>query len=121
MNKGDGTFGDARFVLADFGFKSGQTGIKHVFVLMMENRSYDHFLGFSNITGTDTHSGQPTQAEGLKGNEFDVDQFVTSTVSQTAGDVIALGPPHQFNDVLIDLCGPEFDNVSYSTAVPIQR
>ncbi|HEY4167835.1 MAG TPA: alkaline phosphatase family protein [Reyranella sp.] len=111
LNKGDGTFGDARFVLADFGFKSGQTGIKHVFVLMMENRSYDHFLGFSNITGTDAHSGQMTQAEGLKGNESDVYESVTSTVSQTAGDVIAQGPPHQFNDVLIDLCGPEFDNV----------
>ena len=44
---------------------SGQTGIKHIFVLMMENRSYDHFLGYSFITGTDTQTGQPTTAEGL--------------------------------------------------------
>src|SRR6266540_2104202 len=25
--------------------------IKHIFVLMLENRSFDHMLGFSNITG----------------------------------------------------------------------
>src|SRR5437763_10086378 len=27
--------------------------IKHVFVVMLENRSFDHMLGLSNITGTD--------------------------------------------------------------------
>ena len=31
--------------------------IKHVFVLMLENRSFDHMLGFSGINGTDAASG----------------------------------------------------------------
>ena len=28
-------------------------GIEHVFVLVLENRSFDHMLGYSGITGTD--------------------------------------------------------------------
>ena len=33
--------------------------IEHVFVLMLENRSFDHLLGFSGITGVDP-DGNPT-------------------------------------------------------------
>ena len=33
--------------------------IKHLFVLMMENRSFDHMLGFSNITGVDAKRASP--------------------------------------------------------------
>jgi phospholipase C len=40
--------------------------IQHVFVLMLENRSFDHMLGFSGITGTDPFSGGATQVHGLK-------------------------------------------------------
>jgi phospholipase C len=36
-----------------------------VFVLMLENRSFDHMLGFSGITGTDPFSGGATQVHGL--------------------------------------------------------
>jgi len=32
--------------------------IKHIFELMLENRSLDHMLGFSGITGKGTVSGQ---------------------------------------------------------------
>ena len=111
VNNGDGTFADAQFVLADFGLRSGETQIKHVFVLMLENRSFDHFLGFSGLAGTDTLTGQPTTADGLKGDETNDYETVRSTVSQTATDRIDPGPPHNFNDVLISLCGPQFDNV----------
>ena len=31
-------------------------GIEHVFVLMLENRSFDHMLGFSGITGKDAEN-----------------------------------------------------------------
>jgi phospholipase C len=41
--------------------------IKHVFVLMLENRSFDHMLGFSGLTGTDAATGQPTFIDGLNG------------------------------------------------------
>jgi phospholipase C len=113
LNKGDGTFGDPQFVLADFGLKSGQTGIKHIFVLMMENRSFDHFLGFSGITGIDTATGQPTSAEVLTGNETntntEIAPFLTYKVDQSAGDT-TIGHHdvlHQFSDVTVQLCGTE--------------
>jgi phospholipase C len=32
--------------------------ISNIFVLMLENRSFDHMLGFSEITGTDAVSGE---------------------------------------------------------------
>ena len=40
-------------------------GIQHVFVLMLENRSFDHMLGFSGISGTDPVTGTPTPIRGL--------------------------------------------------------
>ena len=46
-----------------------ESKIKHVFVLMLENRSFDHMLGFSGITGTDAATGQPTSIDGLNGSE----------------------------------------------------
>src|SRR6266436_3952319 len=45
------------------------SGIKHIFVLMLENRSFDHMLGFSGITGTDAQTGRPASIDGLTGNE----------------------------------------------------
>lgn len=39
-----------------------QNRIKHIFVVMLENRSFDHMLGFSNLLGMDAVSGQPEQA-----------------------------------------------------------
>ena len=40
-------------------------GIQHVFVLMLENRSFDHMLGFSRIKGRDALSGKPTEVLGV--------------------------------------------------------
>ncbi len=66
--------------------------IKHLFVLMMENRSFDHLLGFQGITGKDAQTGAATKAEdlapkvaviGAPSNEFDNLKY---TVSPTAGD-----------------------------------
>jgi phospholipase C len=37
--------------------------IRHVFVLMLENRSFDHMLGFSKITGVDV-DGTQTSVDG---------------------------------------------------------
>jgi phospholipase C len=39
--------------------------IQYVFVLMLENRSFDHMLGFSGISGVDAVSGAPTSINGL--------------------------------------------------------
>ena len=43
--------------------------IEHVFVLVLENRSFDHMLGFSGITGTDAVNGERRSIEGLVGTE----------------------------------------------------
>ncbi len=42
---------------------------KHVFVLMLENRSFDHLFGFSGLRGTDAETGAPTGVVGLAGTE----------------------------------------------------
>jgi phospholipase C len=88
--------------------------IKHLFVLMMENRSFDHLLGFQGITGKDTRTGAATKAEDLTGpggaaiaepyNDF---ANLRYTVTPTAGDVIfdKDDVQHQFLDVLTQLCG----------------
>ena len=48
--------------------------IKHIFVLMLENRSFDHMLGFAGLSGTDTATGGPTRADDLVNNpHFNVD------------------------------------------------
>jgi phospholipase C len=88
--------------------------IKHLFVLMMENRSFDHLLGFQGITGKDTRTGAATKAEDLTGpgivtvqgpyNDF---ANLRYTVSPTAGDQTynKHDVKHQFPDVLTQLCG----------------
>ena len=46
--------------------------IQKVFVLMMGNHSFDHLLGFSNITGIDSETGNETSIDRLKGKEFNI-------------------------------------------------
>lgn len=74
--------------------------IKHFFVLMMENRSLDHMLGFMKAPGYDI--------EGLDGTEYNQDPkekkiFVTPT-AQYSGDLTA-DPNHHFPDVQMQLYG----------------
>src|SRR5262249_14905173 len=81
------------------------SNIKHVFVLMLENRSFDHLLGFSGLTGTDAQTGRPTAIDGLTGNESNSYNGVQYTVSRGAPDVAASDPGHGFPAVLEQLCG----------------
>ena len=39
--------------------------IKKVFVLMLENRSFDHMLGFAGLTGIDAVTGKQRAINGL--------------------------------------------------------
>lgn len=89
--------------------------IKHVFVLMLENRSFDHMLGFSGITGTDAVTVQPTHIEGLKGTESNEFQGRAHTVSTGAVDVMTHDPSHGFKAVLEQLCG---EGASYPSGGP---
>ena len=79
--------------------------IEHIFVLMLENRSLDHMLGFSGITGTDAESGQPTQLYGLNGDESNEYDGTTYPVTRGADYVMPVDPGHGFPDVLEQLCG----------------
>jgi phospholipase C len=80
--------------------------IQHVFVLMLENRSFDHMLGFSGMTGSDAATGQPTRIDGLTGAETNVYAEQSYSVTQPAGYTMPIDPPHEFPDVLKQLCGP---------------
>jgi len=80
--------------------------IEHVFVLMLENRSFDHMLGFSGITGTDAANGQHTQINGLSGAETNDWNGVSYSVGHPAVDPMTVDPYHEFPDVLEQLCGP---------------
>jgi phospholipase C len=81
--------------------------VQHVFVLMLENRSFDHLLGFSGITGKDAVTGAPTAINGLRGSEANSFNGKEGKVSQPADDAAAVDPGHEFPDVLCQLCGPQ--------------
>jgi phospholipase C len=80
--------------------------IQHVFVLMLENRSFDHLLGFSGITGTDAVSGIGTRVNGLSGTETNSYDGKVFSVSHPADFAMLVDPGHEFTDVLSQLCGP---------------
>ncbi|HXG80275.1 MAG TPA: alkaline phosphatase family protein [Sphingomicrobium sp.] len=123
-NLGEGTFSEAKFVLADFGRRSNHDTIvrreivrdhrvsekiKHVFLLTFENRSYDHMLGFAELSGIDAATGQPTTADGLLGSNgevrfFNCFQGQRFFAEKSASDVIA-DPGHNFEHVVEQLCG----------------
>lgn len=86
--------------------------IKHLFVLMLENRSFDHMLGFSGITGTDAVTGRPTAIDGLTGVESNAYGGVTYSVLRGAPDRAPHDPPHGFPGVLEQLCG---EGASYAS------
>lgn len=103
--------------------------IKHVFVLMLENRSFDHMLGFSNLQGIDAVTGQPTSVEGLNPtDDWNVAPDGSKiTVSSPADWAMPHDPGHEFTDVRVQLCGvkgnfPEIDNsgfvADYATVDP---
>ncbi|MGA8618303.1 MAG: alkaline phosphatase family protein [Candidatus Sulfotelmatobacter sp.] len=79
--------------------------VQHVFVLMLENRAFDHMLGFSMINGRDAQTGQPTQVSGLTGRESNVFNGSTYSVTKGADMVMPVDPGHEFTNVLEQLCG----------------
>lgn len=81
--------------------------IKRLFVLMLENRSYDNLFGWSDFRGW-TPDGTATQADGLVGkpqftNTYGGNVYV---VAPGAPFRLAFDPGHEFSDTLVQLCGP---------------
>lgn len=79
--------------------------IEHVFVLMLENRSFDHMLGFSGLTGFDAITHAPTRINappsGIS-NSWNGESFPAAT---PAVDPMRVDPYHEFTDVLEQLSG----------------
>jgi phospholipase C len=80
--------------------------IEHVFVLMLENRSFDHMFGFSAMEGNDPVTGDRTTIDGLMGNEANAFGGSTYSVASGADYVMPVDPSHEFLSVLDQLCGP---------------
>jgi len=77
------------------------SSITNVFVVVLENRAFDHMLGFSNIPGMIGLTGTESNTLTVKGPSK------TYTVSQPADATVAVDPGHEFLDVLIQLSGPD--------------
>ncbi len=85
--------------------------IEHIFVLTLENRSFDHMFGFSGLTGVDP-SGAPTVFNAgfdpaVTGN-IDPNTSATLTVSSPADFQLKntdADPGHEFANTLVALCG----------------
>src|SRR6266851_1010352 len=86
---------------------SGPAMIEHVFVLMLENRSFDHMLGFSALRGTDAETAGPTQIDGVDQTTYEIDPTDGTVVPQASADLTMVGPDprHEFEDVLLQLGG----------------
>ncbi|HME09346.1 MAG TPA: alkaline phosphatase family protein [Bryobacteraceae bacterium] len=81
--------------------------IRHVFVLMLENRSFDHLLGGLGMTGFDADTQAPTKVNGIVPNDpnFSNDFGGTKyTVQLGAKDPMDIDPAHEFPDTLEQLC-----------------
>lgn len=102
--------------------KKKQDPIKHVFVIMLENRSFDHMLGLSNLQGIDAMSGQPTLTEGLNAsNNWNLDVHGNTVITGSPADwAMPHDPGHEFADVKEQLCGaggdyPHITNSGFAT------
>jgi len=82
-----------------------QANIKHVFLLMLENRSFDHMLGYSGITGADAVTGATTSITGLQKNYSNSYKDIVYPTTPGAELNMPYDPGHEFPDVLEQLGG----------------
>jgi phospholipase C len=100
----------AKTIGAIFGKKNPAVPkIEHVFVLMLENRAFDHMLGFSGISGMDIN-GNPTSIIGVNpAVDSNLDSSGNIVPASTPADFqlknIDVDPGHEFLDVVVSLCG----------------
>ena len=104
-----------RAIASLFGRRADSPRVQHVFVLMLENRSFDHMFGLSGLSGVGT-DGQPTTINGA-------DPTRDSNVDPASGISFPVGPGadfalkgvdedpgHEFENTVVALCG---DGVTY--------
>lgn len=87
--------------------------IKHIVVLMMENRSFDHLLGWlkqdknPDIEGLTGKESQPRDLTDLSKGSV--------TVSRSGYDVSPDDPHHLFDDIALQLDGGKMDGFVYAS------
>ena len=104
-------FSFARLIAALFGRREATPKIEHVFVLMLENRAFDHAFGFSGLRGID-ENGNPTAVIGVDPAmhfNFDSGSHLKVPATATPAADFALknvdqDPGHEFEDTLMALC-----------------
>jgi phospholipase C len=87
--------------------------VEHVFVLMLENRSFDHMLGFAGLAGPDAVTGAPTVADGADPTQHtNVDPGDSAVVPvrtpapfKIVGSIEHDDPGHEFDHVIEQLAG----------------
>ena len=79
--------------------RSGPMTVQHIFVLMLENRSFDHMFAFSNIPGIKVATAADTNSFGGQ----------TYTFQPGAPDLMPSDPSHGFAAVVQQLCGEGSD------------
>jgi phospholipase C len=85
--------------------------IRHIFVLVLENRSFDHMFGATPIRGTDAETGEMTQIirrpDGTTNDVRDSAGNVTHHCTVGTGQKKSVGddPGHEFGNTLLALCG----------------
>lgn len=108
-----------------FGDDRARPRIEHVFVLMLENRSFDHMLGFSDRHVSVDPFGQPTPFnEGFPQysntnniNPRDNHAVPTNTPAEYFLNGRDLDPPHEFDPTLTALCGENSDKYDPNTGI----
>jgi phospholipase C len=76
--------------------------IQHIVVLMLENRSFDHMLGYLSLSG-----GRP-EVDGLRGRTIDINRDVNGTVYSIEpldSTWFPVDPNHEADSVALQLAG----------------
>ncbi len=98
-----------------FGDRQPTPRIDHFFVLMLENRAFDHMFGFSGLEGVDPDGNPTTLIAANPGLNTNMDSSTHAAVPVTISppaDFSLKGldqdPGHEFEDTLMALCA-QFD------------
>lgn len=85
--------------------------IRNVFVLMLENRSFDHIFGWSGLQGSLANRSAAAQIEGCKPqpdpdfNNLFNNQIIACAPTPAADMTLSADPGHEWEDVMEGLCG----------------